>query len=352
MLKNMFKRVVKTFLPLLIIVAMMSVTVMGDEVTDLKKEQDKILSDLGAEERKLAELVIELDKLELQVAQKREELDKANEELEKEQKHLDKQYADMKLRIKYMYEEQSASISDVILSAGSMSDIINRAEYVQKVYEYDRKMLEEIAASVENINNMKAGIENDLTELENLASSYESKKKSMEKSIADMEKSVSDYDSKIERAVQKAAEAAAAAAAAEAEKNRQQSNGSGSVSYPTNANNNSAIASAIVADSYKYLGVKYVYGGSTPSGFDCSGFTQYLFKQYGITLPRSAAGQLYGGQKVNSLAEAQPGDIICYAGHVALYIGNNQVIHAPYTGTVVRIQDVNMMKIIGIRRYW
>lgn len=349
MLKNMFKRVVRTFLPLLIIVAMMSVTVMGDEVSDLQKEQDKILSDLDAQERSLAELVIELDKLELQVAEKREELDKANEELEREQKNLDKQYADMKLRIKYMYEDQSTSISDVILSAGSMSDIINRAEYVQKVYDYDRKKLEEIAAAVENINNMKTTIQNDLTELENLASSYESKKQSMEQSIANMEKSVSDYDSKIEKAVQKAAEAAAAA---EAERNRQQNNGSSSVTYPTNANNNSSIASAIVADSYKYLGVKYVYGGSSPSGFDCSGFTQYLFKQYGISLPRSAAGQLYGGQKVNGLAEAQPGDIICYAGHVALYIGNNQVIHAPYTGTVVRIQDVNMMKIIGIRRYW
>lgn len=349
MLKNMFKRIIRTFLPVLIIIAMMSVTVLGDEASDLKKEQDKVLSELDAKERSLAELIIELDKLELQVAEKRGELDKANEELEKEQKNLDKQYADMKLRIRYMYEDQSASISDVILSAASMSDIINRAEYVQKVYEYDRKKLEEIAAAVENINNMKATIQNDLAELENLASSYENKKKALEQSIADMEKTVSDYDSKIERAVQKAAEAAAAA---EAERNKQQNNGGGTVSYPTNANNNSAVASAIVADSYKYLGIKYVYGGSSPSGFDCSGFTQYLFKQYGITLPRSAAGQLYAGQKVNGLAEAQPGDIICYAGHVALYIGNNQVIHAPYTGTVVRIQDVNMMKIIGIRRYW
>lgn len=347
MLKNMFKRVIKTFLPLLIIIAMMSVTVMGDEVSDLQKKQEEILSELNAEERRLADLIVELDKLELRVAEKREELDKANEELEKEQKNLDKQYDDMKLRIRYMYEDQSTSISDIILSAGSMTDVINRAEYVQKVYEYDRKRLQEIAAVVENINNMKATIQNDLTELENLAASYETTKNSIEKSIADMEKSASDYDSKIERAIQKAAEAAA-----EAERNKHQNNGGGSISYPTNANNNSAIASAIVADSYKYLGVKYVYGGSSPSGFDCSGFTQYLFKQYGIALPRSAAGQLNAGQKIGSLAEAQPGDIICYAGHVALYIGNNQVIHAPYTGTVIRIQDANMMKIIGIRRYW
>jgi len=346
--KNMLKKLFRTLASILIIITMMSVTVMGDEVSDLKKEQEKLLSDLDTEERSLASLVMELDKLELEVAEKREELDKANEQLEAEQKNLDKQYADMKLRIKYMYEDQSSSISEVFLSAGNMTDVINRAEYVQKVYEYDRKKLEEIAATVENINNIKTGIQNDLTELESLISSYEGKKKSIEKTIADMRKSEADYDAKIERAIQKAAEAAAAAAAAANKKGA----GGGAVSYPTNANNNSTVASAIVADAHKYLGVKYVYGGSTPSGFDCSGFTQYLFKQYGITLPRSAAGQLYAGQKVNGLAEAQPGDIICYAGHVALYIGNNQVIHAPYTGTVVRIQDVNMMKIIGIRRYW
>lgn len=349
MSKSMLKRLFRTLASLLIIITMTSVTVMGDEASDLRKKQEEILSDLDAEERKLAALVIELDKLELDMAEKREELDKTNEQLEVEQKKLDKQYADMKLRIKYMYEAQSASISDVLLSASNMSDVINRAEYVQKVYDYDRKKLDEIAATVENINNMKASIQNDLTELESLISSYEGKKKTIEQSIANMEKTVSDYDGKIQRAIQKAAEAAAAA---EAAKNNEQNSGGGTVSYPTNANNNSAVASAIVADAHKYLGVKYVYGGSTPSGFDCSGFTQYLFKQYGISLPRSAAGQLYAGQKVNSLSEAQPGDIICYAGHVALYIGNNQVIHAPYTGTVVRIQDVHMMTIIGIRRYW
>ena len=103
--------------------------------------------------------------------------------------------------------------------------------------------------------------------------------------------------------------------------------------------------SSIVATAKKYLGSKYTYGGSSPStGFDCSGFTSYIFKQYGISLNRTAAGQYSNGVAV-SRANLQPGDLVMFGksgiNHVAIYIGGGQIIHASTPSTGVRIDSLN-----------
>lgn len=103
--------------------------------------------------------------------------------------------------------------------------------------------------------------------------------------------------------------------------------------------------SSIVATAKQYLGYKYVYGGSSPStGFDCSGFTSYVFKQHGITLSRTAAGQYSNGVAV-SRANLQPGDLVMFGksgiNHVAIYIGGGQIIHASTPSTGVRIDSLS-----------
>lgn len=103
--------------------------------------------------------------------------------------------------------------------------------------------------------------------------------------------------------------------------------------------------SAIVATAKQYLGYKYTYGGSSPStGFDCSGFTSYIFKQYGISLNRTAAGQYSNGVAV-SRANLQPGDLVMFGksgiNHVAIYIGGGQIIHASTPSTGVRIDSLS-----------
>lgn len=102
--------------------------------------------------------------------------------------------------------------------------------------------------------------------------------------------------------------------------------------------------SSIVATAKKYLGYKYVYGGSSPStGFDCSGFTSYVFKQHGISLSRTSAGQYSNGVAV-SRANLQPGDLVMFGkskiNHVAIYIGGGQIIHASTPSTGVRIDTL------------
>jgi cell wall-associated NlpC family hydrolase len=100
-----------------------------------------------------------------------------------------------------------------------------------------------------------------------------------------------------------------------------------------------AAGSDIVSIAMQYLGVPYVWAGSTPAGFDCSGFTSYVYAQVGIDLPRTSSEQRYAGTAV-SAAEAQPGDLIWSPGHIAIYAGDGMQVEAPVPGETVRYTEI------------
>ncbi|MFD3517314.1 NlpC/P60 family protein [Streptomyces sp. NPDC058657] len=114
----------------------------------------------------------------------------------------------------------------------------------------------------------------------------------------------------------------------------------------------SSRAAAAVLAARNAVGKPYIWGANGPSGFDCSGLMQWSYSQAGVSLPRTSQAQRYAGRQV-ALEQAQPGDLVAYrddASHIGMYMGNGQVVHAPYPGAPVRYDPVGMMPISSVTR--
>lgn len=117
------------------------------------------------------------------------------------------------------------------------------------------------------------------------------------------------------------------------------------------ATGGSALGQNVASYACQFVGNPYVYGGtSLTNGADCSGFVMSVYANFGVSLPHSSSGDRSVGTAVDGLANAQPGDIICYSGHVAIYIGNGQIVHASTAKTGIKISDVNYRTPLGVRR--
>ena len=246
----------------------------------------------------------------------------------------------------YTSQEKTTAV-DVLLGATSIEDLINRLDTVERVSDQDTAVLRQVTSYRNAVKLHERKLREANAAQRRVIAQRAAEKDSVQAKLAARQQLLASIQSEIreiqarERARQAelerqararlaAAPSPASAPAAQAEVVAT----SGSAPAPTHG--------GVVGIAMQYLGVPYVWGGASPSGFDCSGFTMYVYAQVGVSLPHNAAAQ-YGYGSPVSRSELAPGDLVFFngLGHEGLYIGGGQFIHAPHTGDVVKISNLS-----------
>lgn len=330
------------------------------EIDQLEKQQETLQSELDSLDSELGDVLVGLGIVEGDIARAEERLVQVQADLEQAKADEAAQYEAMKKRIRFMYEKGDTAYLTSILESRSMADLLNRVEYVNEVYDYDRQMLEEFQATKIQVEELVIEVESELAELEELQTNYKEKQQRYETLIAQKKKQIGDFDTKLadvkklakemQKTIEKQNEIIRKAQEEEAQNTA--NNGGGGGKNPSHTTN--VDGEKLVEFACQFIGRPYKFGGNDiNNGIDCSGFTKYVYGHFGITLPRYSGDQRQCGQAV-SYNNAQPGDLIFYEGHVAIYIGNGKIVHAsnskPYPAGGIKISTATYNTILAIRR--
>lgn len=243
---------------------------------------------------------------------------------------------------------------EVMLGAKSLDDLLNRMDAVERVSDQDAQVLREVTRFRAEVKQRKLRLDRARTAQAQVVAQKEAQRRSIEGQLAERQRMLSSIKSEIasleaaeqlrQRRLEEQAQARLAAQSAQGQgfATDQQVTALGAASIDAVlAPAPDARYSGVVGVAMQFLGVPYVWGGSSPSGFDCSGLITYAYAQMGVSLPHHAASQ-YGMGVPVSRDQLQPGDLVFFngLGHDGIYIGGGQFIHSPHTGDVVKISSL------------
>ena len=355
-----------------------------NEINGLKDQQQTTADDIKNKSAKLDEILAAQKKLQADITSKQAEIEQNQKDLAAAQEKQQEQYDAMKKRIQFMYENSAEdNIWTAIIESNGITDMLNRIEYVSDVYDSDRALMDSYQAAVEQVKEIGTKLDNDMNELTAMQDDYEKQQSDVEAAIVALENQKEQYASQIAQAQQQAdnyqniitaqgkiiqeQEAAAAAAAAAARANSSSGSSSydgggagkgGSIAsdYASGGGKNPSAStgvsgSSVVSYAMQFVGNPYVWGGnSLTNGVDCSGFVHEVYEHFGISTPRYSQAFKSVGQAV-SFDNIQPGDVVVYPGHVAIYAGGGVIVEAQSTKAgITANRSVQCHTILAIRR--
>ncbi|MCD7724611.1 MAG: NlpC/P60 family protein [Clostridiales bacterium] len=366
---------------------------VNQQISDYKGAQADIGEEIEELDSEMVALLTDINLIEEAIADKEEDIAQTQIEYDAAVVEEEEQYESMKIRIQFMYEKGEISYLQLFFGAKSMSDMMNKVNYVEELYEYDRTLLEKYEAAVQQVAALQDTLEEEKSELETSKTELEEEQAYVEEVLAQKQQEYENYSVVLAKARQEAAvytakikqetakikeleeeerkrkeeeerkkkeqeellasqssEASAEQDSSEDEEQEEETAKETSTTTASSSSSGSSKGQQIADYACKFIGNPYVAGGtSLTDGADCSGFVMAVYQAFGYSLPRSSYAQSSVGKGV-SYSEAQPGDIIYYGGHVGIYIGNGQIVHASTERTGIKITSATYRSIITVRR--
>ena len=235
------------------------------------------------------------------------------------------------------YKSGNQDALSYVLAARSIGDLVDQVQVLQRSTGVSKTLLRQITHYKAVVIRRGKLLEKQKAQVKRDQATARSQRDAARASVDREQRYFDNLKASIKHMIDAQQAAAAAAAAAQAAQ-------SGSTGVPTNLPNPpaSTLGGQAVQLAEQYLGVPYVWGGASPSGFDCSGLTMYVYGRLGVSLPHNAAAQ-YDSLPHVSESDLEPGDLVFFdgLGHVGIYIGGGEMIHAPHTGTVVQVSSLS-----------
>ena len=307
-------------------------------LAEKRAQADAVLGQIAAVDAELGHAVEAYNAAEIRLNGIKAEQKVNARRLEIARANFKRAQATLERRLVALYTADQESALTVLLGASSIEELINRVDAINRVSEQDARIIREVKMFRDEVRTREAQLKRAAAEQEQVVADLAARRASIQSRLAERRQLLSSIKDEI-----------ASIEAAEArEQDRLQAQAEQRIASSSGGNSGGGGGNpppgqygGVVGIAMQFLGTPYVWGGASPSGFDCSGFVMYVYARVGVSLPHNAAMQ-YGYGSPVSRGNLQPGDLVFFngLGHNGIYIGGNQFIHAPHTGDVVKISSL------------